>query len=301
MQAVAEFIRFHPIQPGSEWIHRAPEIFTTGQRRSHVGETRPPPFREGSAASDTVFPEQGLAFVHSHGCRLAERPGEPLMTLIRKTLLIQRVPPFMSRCQKTRKRLTAHHPSGDAVVGWAEGDGERMGRTGQTGDRGISSPLLQQFLAEPLLSLLRQIPASGGRALLPIQAVDQCRESLPQRCKQLLQPVKAQIGLKRLCQRFPAGARLRQLTRLLLTQIDQSLKRSTEQAEVRALACHLPTGVTIGLRCGQGGHQGRIQRLLPSQILFKQIEIPAMPATAVDIVGTGPFRARIGQQICIGL
>ena len=34
-------------------------------------------------------------------------------------------------------------------------------------------------------------------------------------CKQLLQPVKAQIGLKRLCQRFPAGTSLRQLTRLL--------------------------------------------------------------------------------------
>ena len=119
--------------------------------------------------------------------------------------------------------------------------------------------------------------------MIPLQAVDQRRESLTQGCKQLLKSVKAQIGFKGLSQRFPAGARLRQLTRLLAAQIDQGLQRSAEQTEVGPPAGQLPTGITIRLGCGQGGHQSRVQGLLPSQILLKQIEIATMPVASIGI------------------
>ena len=119
------------------------------------------------------------------------------MTLIRQPLLIQRVSPFVGRCQKTREGLTAHNPCGDAVIGWAEGDRERMWRAGQTGHRGISSPLLQQLLAEPLLSVFRQVPTRAGRALIPLRpSINTGSRSRSGRCKQLLKSVETQIGFK---------------------------------------------------------------------------------------------------------
>ena len=77
-------------------------------------------------------------------------------------------------------------------------------------------------------------------------------------------------------QGLPTGARLIQLFGLLLTQVNQGLKRRCEEAEIRGGSSLLPTVVAIGLGLGQGGDKSWIEGLLPLQILFQQIQIAAL-------------------------
>ena len=99
---------------------------------------------------------------------------------------------------------------------------------------------------------------------------------MPQRSKQSLETLQTQIRFEGLRQGFPTGARLIQLFGLLLTQVNQGLKRRCEKAEIRSRSSLLPAVVAVGLGLGQGGDEGWIEGLLPLQVLFQQIQIAAL-------------------------
>ena len=76
------------------------------------------------------------------------------MTLIRQTLFVQGMAPFMRRREKAGEGLARDHARCDAVVRGAEGDRKRMGRAGQTGGVRITPPARQELLAQRLLRII---------------------------------------------------------------------------------------------------------------------------------------------------
>jgi hypothetical protein len=123
------------------------------------------------------------------------------------------------------------------------------------------------------------------------------RKALSQRRKQLHQPIQGEIWLEGLRQRFPTGARLSQLPRLFLTEVDQRLQSRCKQAEIGVLACLLPAAVASGFRRSQGTHQGWIKRLLTAKILLQQIKVASLLKTAFSI---SPCLARFRHEFGIG-
>ena len=83
VESVAELIGFYAVQTRRQRVQSPPEILRSIKGSAHRGELTPPLLRERTAAGHPILPEQRLALVHSHGRRLAERPGKPLMALVR--------------------------------------------------------------------------------------------------------------------------------------------------------------------------------------------------------------------------
>ena len=292
VEPVAELIGLHAIQAWRQRVQSPPEILRTVKGSAHRGKLTPPLLRERTAAGHPVLPEQRLALVHSHGRRLAERPGKPLMALVRQTLFVKGMAPLMGRRQKTGQGLTLHHPGGDAVVGRPQGDGKGMGRTRHAGDRGITPPAVEQRVAQLLLGCLRQIPAGGAGTGARGGCGHQVWQCLSQGSKHLLQPLEAEVWLKRLGQGLPAGPGLGQLTGLFLAQLDQALQGWRELREVRGRPRLLPLVVAACFGGCQGSHQSGIKRLLAAQILLQQIEVATPRTTVIGLCLLVPLLSR---------
>ena len=95
--------------------------------------------------------------------------------------------------------------------------------------------------------------------------------------KQLIQPLLAHIGLKRLGQDFPGAAAGwlsgSQLRCLLLAQADQLLQRRGERGEIIAAASFLPHRIAMGLSPGEGFDQGGIQAAGAFQLQSQQLQV----------------------------
>ena len=180
------------------------------------------------------------------------------MFLIRKTLLIKGVAPFMGCSQETGKRSPWNNSGRDPVVARTKRDREGMRGSRNTGHRRVSSPGGQQRIAELLLCWFRKIPTELSLTLLPTSSLQQLWQALTKRRKQLLQTLQSEIRLKWLSQCFPTTTGLCKLSSLFLTQANHGVQRGCKQAEIGVRTCLLPVVVAVGFSRCQSCHQSRI-------------------------------------------
>ena len=155
-----------------------------------------------------------------------------------------------------------------------------------------------------MLRRRRQIPAERGGAGTTWKRVEQSGKTATQRCKQLLKPSQGEIRFERLRQGFPATARFRQLTGLLLAQIHHLPQRWSKDLKVRGRFGLLPEVVSLRFGGGESTDQGRVQCLLATQILLEQIKIAGLLLQRTSLRRTGaglPLSASIRNQIGVAL